>query len=177
MNNRILKILGISDADENNDALSNRIRKKLEEAENHPVDAGKSLYEYDRNGETVFARIEKFTDEQSTTWCVTDVFQWWNEINRLREQSSRDSLTLLYNRRGFTERLEALFADPGAIGSGVMIMLDADGLKGINDMYGHHMGDVYLRQIGRQIEFSGEKRFIRAKMGGDEFSAFLFGNA
>lgn len=63
MNNRILKILGISDADENNDALSNRIRKKLEEAENHPVDAGKSLYEYDRNGETVFARIEKFTDE------------------------------------------------------------------------------------------------------------------
>ena len=99
MNNRILKILGISDADENNDALSNRIRKKLEEAENHPVDAGKSLYEYDRNGETVFARIEKFTDEQSTTWCVTDVSQWWNEINRLREQSSRDSLTLLYNRR------------------------------------------------------------------------------
>lgn len=41
MNNRILKILGISDADENNDALSNRIRKKLEEAENHPVDARK----------------------------------------------------------------------------------------------------------------------------------------
>ena len=56
--------------------------------------------------------------------------RWWNEINRLRERSSRDSLTLLYNRRGFTERLEALFADPGAIGSGVMIMLDADGLKG-----------------------------------------------
>ncbi|MFR8755715.1 MAG: diguanylate cyclase domain-containing protein [Clostridium sp.] len=35
-----------------------------------------------------------------------------------------------------------------------MIMLDGDGLKGINDMYGHHMGDVYLRQIGCQIEFS-----------------------
>ena len=58
MNNRILKILGISDADENNDALSNRIRKKLEEAENHPVDAGKSLYEYDRNGETVLPELK-----------------------------------------------------------------------------------------------------------------------
>ena len=38
-------------------------------------------------------------------------------------------------------------------------------------------GDVYLRQIGRQIEFSGEKRFISARMGGDEFSAFLYGYA
>lgn len=89
------------------------------------MDAGKSLYEYDRNGETVFARIEKFTDEQSTTWCVTDVSQWWNEINRLREQSSRDSLTLLYNHRGFTERLEVCLPIPEC-GSGVMIMLDAD---------------------------------------------------
>lgn len=52
-------------------------------------------------------------------------------------------------------------------------MLDADGLKGINDMYGHHMGDVYLRQIGRQIEFSGEKRFISARMGGENFRHFF----
>lgn len=177
MNNRILKILGISDADGNSAALSRRIREKLEEARSCPVDVRESIYEYDRNGETVFVRIETLSDEQSTTWCITDVSLWWNEINLLREQSSRDSLTLLYNRRGFTEHLDALFAQPEAIGIGVMVMLDADGLKGINDIYGHHMGDAYLRQIGRQIEFSGENRFISARMGGDEFSAFLYGYA
>lgn len=173
MNGRIRGILGISGGDSS--ALVQEVKDRLEQIEKSPVDKKESIYSYERNGETVFVRIEKLADEQSTTWCVTDVSLWWKELNLLREQSSRDSLTMLYNRRGFSEHLEALFAAPQSIGTGVMIMLDADGLKGINDIYGHRMGDAYLRQIGSQIEFSGENRFVSARMGGDEFCAFLYG--
>lgn len=174
MNKRILEILGLEGSEEDA-SLTAQVKEKLDKLEHHPVDLAESVYRYDKEGETLFIRSEKLSDDQSTTWCITDVSLWWNEINLLREQSSRDSLTRLYNRRGFGERLEELFADPKSIGIGVMIMMDADGLKGINDIYGHHMGDAYLRQIGRQIDFSGESHYISARMGGDEFSAFLYG--
>ena len=55
-----------------------------------------------------------------------------------------------------------------------MIMIDSDGLKEINDQYGHEVGDVYLKETGRQFLEIGTQKSIIARQGGDEFVLFLY---
>lgn len=72
---------------------------------------------------------------------------WWEEIYQLREKSEIDLLTNLYNRRGFNEKMNTIFAEPEKLGCAMMIMANADNLKKFNDMYGHYVGDEYLKGI------------------------------
>lgn len=176
MNERLLEILGIeNDKKSSMETMAHRVESKLDRIRERMINGGEHVYKYNRNGEELYLRIEKLTDEQSVTYYVTDVSQMWKEIHLLRVQSSRDSLTELYNRRGFHERLEILFSAPKKIGNAVLIMLDADGLKEINDIYGHLSGDEYLKQISRIINSAASKNVIAARLGGDEFAVFLYG--
>lgn len=84
------------------------------------------------------------------------------------------SVTGLYNRRGMDTKLSELFSSPEKLGHGAMIMIDADGLKKINDTYGHDMGDVYLKKVSEIINGFGEKNSMAARQGGDEFVLFLY---
>ena len=67
--------------------------------------------------------------------------------NVLIQESYYDALTGLYNRRGLDKQLDELFAEPEKLGYSALIMIDADGLKGINDTYGHDKGDIYLKKM------------------------------
>lgn len=78
----------------------------------------------------------------------------------------RDQLTGLYNRNGFYEKLGRFFDKPDMNLS--VIFIDMDGLKGINDTYGHAEGDVALRDLANIIS-SDSKGEINARIGGDEF--------
>ncbi len=80
----------------------------------------------------------------------------------------------LYNRRGLEMRLETLFAGPEKLGHYAMIMIDADGLKGINDTYGHEKGDAYLCRIAEKINTFDPENSVAARQGGDEFVLFLY---
>lgn len=84
-----------------------------------------------------------------------------------------DALTGLYNRRGLDARLERLFAEPEKLGHYAVVMIDADGLKGINDTYGHDKGDEYLRKIADTINAFDPGNSLAARQGGDEFVLFL----
>ncbi len=174
MNERLLALLGIEAPEDGfSEELFQRVKDMLEDIKAR-CDRKDSVYRYDRNGTQVYLRIEKITDEQSITYYVTDVSLWWSEIHLLRQQSNRDVLTNLYNRRGLNERLESLFAEPEKIGYGMMIMLDADGLKKINDIYGHHTGDEYLKKIADIIRETLGENSVYARLGGDEFAVFLY---
>ena len=72
-------------------------------------------------------------------------------------------------------KLADLFSDPESLGQSAIFMIDADGLKGINDTYGHEKGDIYLKKIGQVIADVGTKRSIASRQGGDEFVLFLYG--
>lgn len=92
----------------------------------------------------------------------------------LMHEASYDTLTGLYNRRGLEKQLKRLFSEPEKLGYSALIMIDADGLKGINDTYGHEKGDVYLKKIASVINNFGIKSSVASRQGGDEYILFLY---
>ena len=93
---------------------------------------------------------------------------------QLRQLALYDPLTGLANRAFFHERLRhaiKLRHDEGhATG---LLYLDLDDFKGINDRWGHDLGDEVLHEIGRRIERSVRPGDTAARLGGDEFAVVL----
>ena len=92
----------------------------------------------------------------------------------LRTQSTRDSLTGLFNRRYLTESLdrEVRRADRNARPLGI-VMLDLDQFKPFNDTHGHEAGDALLRAFGRFMQKNTRGEDIACRYGGDEFVILL----
>jgi diguanylate cyclase (GGDEF)-like protein/PAS domain S-box-containing protein len=92
----------------------------------------------------------------------------------LREQSVRDHLTGLFNRRYMEETLERelLRASRKDLSLGV-IMLDVDEFKRFNDTYGHAAGDLILRELGHLLLKHVRGEDIASRFGGDEFIVVL----
>ena len=80
-----------------------------------------------------------------------------------------DSLTGLPNRRQFFAHLEEAFAAAGERRLGVGI-IDLDGFKPVNDLYGHKVGDSLLVEVGRRLAVLTEQNTFIARLGGDEFA-------
>lgn len=178
INMRLLEILGITqDSELPAEQLARLVEHKLLEARAHPIDEEKHIYEYDKHGTSVCLRIEEICDEQSMTYYITDISVWWSELDQLRDESKLDYLTNLYNRRGFSIKLDKLFAEPEKLGYGMMVMVDADNLKKINDIYGHHIGDEYLKEIAKLLTATSGISSVCARLSGDEFAVFLYGCA
>lgn len=80
-----------------------------------------------------------------------------------------DSLTGLPNRRQFFAHLEHMFskADGRRLAVGI---IDLDGFKPVNDLYGHKVGDSLLVEVGRRLAALSDDRTHIARLGGDEFA-------
>lgn len=93
------------------------------------------------------------------------------QADRLAALSETDSLTRLFNPRGFSSRLLAetkrsrRYHEPVSL-----LFLDVDGLKTINDRYGHRAGSEALRQIAHIIKSELRETDTAARWGGDEFT-------
>lgn len=94
----------------------------------------------------------------------------------LRQQSIRDSLTGLFNRRYLDETLPREILRAARAGStlGVM-MLDIDHFKQLNDTYGHDAGDAALSALGRFLQHHVRGDDIACRYGGEEFTLILPG--
>jgi len=85
-----------------------------------------------------------------------------------------DALTGLFNRRRFQEELENRLAQARRYGDhGALLLIDVDGLKAINDTFGHQAGDMFLKDLA--VLFRGQLREvdILARLGGDELAILL----
>lgn len=81
-----------------------------------------------------------------------------------------DSLTLLQNRRSFFRSLDRLFGKAQAAGETLAVgVVDLDGFKPVNDMYGHAAGDKVLIEIGNRLNRIERDGLSIFRMGGDEF--------
>jgi diguanylate cyclase (GGDEF)-like protein len=89
-----------------------------------------------------------------------------------------DPLTDLPNRNCFHERLEQALAAAQRENQRLAVLyLDLDGFKGINDRYGHDLGDLLLREVGQRIRRCVRQSDMVARLGGDEFVVMLYGIA
>lgn len=81
-----------------------------------------------------------------------------------------DGLTGLYNRRYLMEQIEREFTRSERNKASLsLVMIDLDGLKGINDGFGHHEGDAVLKLVGGIIKANIRASDVAARWGGDEF--------
>ena len=81
-----------------------------------------------------------------------------------------DSLTGLYNRRYLLDQLDRELARANRNQSSLsLVMMDVDGLKAINDRFGHNEGDVVLKELGSILKINTRASDIAARWGGDEF--------
>lgn len=96
------------------------------------------------------------------------------ELEVLRDNSKRDSLTKFYNRTSIEEFVNdaILLSEPSMIHA--FCMIDIDNFKGINDTYGHIFGDAVIIELCTRLlkEFHGNH--LLGRLGGDEFVVFLY---
>jgi two-component system cell cycle response regulator len=93
------------------------------------------------------------------------------KADRLAELSVTDPLTLLSNARGLSERLDAELTRARRYQESIgLLALDLDGLKSINDRFGHRAGDDALRTVAEVIRSELRGSDTAARWGGDEFA-------
>lgn len=95
-------------------------------------------------------------------------------VTQLDQLAHRDALIDLPNRRGFMRELERLIARVDRYGvKGAMLFVDLDGLKIINDTFGHRAGDEALIQVATLLAKGVRHSDVVARIGGDEFGILL----
>jgi diguanylate cyclase (GGDEF)-like protein len=95
-------------------------------------------------------------------------------VEQLDQLAHLDSLINLPNRRGFMRELERLIARVDRYGiKAAMLFVDLDGLKIINDTFGHRTGDEALIQVAGLLAKGVRHSDVVARIGGDEFGVLL----
>lgn len=98
--------------------------------------------------------------------------------DQLHDQSVRDPLTGLFNRRHMTDQLRKFISLSQASGAPVsLIAVDVDHFKKFNDNHGHDAGDMVLRAVGSVLQQSCDGDEIACRMGGEEFTLILPGSS
>ncbi|KVH79513.1 diguanylate cyclase [Burkholderia cepacia] len=97
-----------------------------------------------------------------------------NEANELYMRATHDALTGLPNRALFYDRLrQSMHTTLRANGRLGILNIDMDGLKPINDGFGHRAGDAALREIATRMQGAVRRSDTVARIGGDEFAVIL----
>ena len=99
------------------------------------------------------------------------VWELTEDRARLEHRAHHDPLTGLANRELFAEQVEAAIARPD--GRAVVLLLDLDDFKHVNDRFGHEIGDELLVAFTRRLRSCLRTSDLPARLGGDEFAVLL----
>ena len=117
------------------------------------------------DAERLMAKVDRLRSQ------VTDLQERVEQLDHLAHQ---DTLVSLPNRRGFLRELERLVDRARRYGeSSAMLYVDLDGLKMINDTFGHKAGDEALIQVAELLVGGLRRSDVVARIGGDEFGILL----
>ncbi len=105
---------------------------------------------------------------------VLDVTDRKRSEERLRYLADHDPLSGVYNRRRFEQELQrGLDHGGGGRRGSVLLLLDVDDFKAINDTLGHAVGDAVIAELGLALRERLRSADVIARLGGDEFAAIL----
>ncbi len=117
-------------------------------------------------------------DEDRVTGAVLtfrDVTDRLRAEQQIRHMAYHDPLTGLPNRALFQALTGRALAETGRTGGGVVLLLDLDRFKAINDSLGHSTGDLLLKSVGARLADTLGASAAIARFGGDEFAVLLAG--
>lgn len=117
------------------------------------------------DGDRLLAEVRRLREQ---------VAELQQRIEQLDELAHQDVLMALPNRRGFMRELDRLVARAARYGTpAAMLFVDLDGLKMINDTFGHQAGDQALIQVAQLLSAGVRRGDIVGRLGGDEFGILL----
>jgi diguanylate cyclase (GGDEF)-like protein len=160
------------------------IRKHLSDADNLLVDKRKSL-------ETKMQSTLRFTVTAAIALVLTilgilvfsyrrtlklfkEILSSSTKVDHLNYQATHDSLTNLYNRRGFGDLLERIHENAQLEKRKYAIFyMDLDGFKAVNDQFSHEIGDQLLISVSQIFQNILRENDCLARLGGDEFTLIV----
>ena len=118
------------------------------------------------------ARMNFLSSLLIVLFCVVMGYVTYRIARRVQHQADFDQLTDLPNRRYFQDELESLFRKTNITRNEklVLMTLDLNGFKAINDTLGHIAGDQLLKQVSERLRSVADDSKAIARMGGDEFA-------
>ncbi len=145
-------------------------KTKLEHNSNHT----KSAKEYLTKSGTYLKITKRETKSTGRIITFSDITYLKTAQQQLHRQATKDGLTGLANRNFFMEKLAEALDRSNRFGHKVALMVfDLDRFKQVNDTLGHAVGDELLRSVANRIKANLRTIDVSARMGGDEFSAYL----
>jgi len=118
--------------------------------------------------------VDKMQQEsrESVVALQTKVTTYQAKLEEAEQRASRDALTGLDNRQGVESKAQRRIAAQQRF---CVAMLDLNGFKQINDLYGHEAGDDLLRQFSAELRSTSRAADVLGRWGGDEFIVVLDG--
>lgn len=137
-------------------------------------------YEADYKGRHLCFQTS-FVPDRDPEGCVRGFYALTTDITHIKDVEQEltrlarfDTLTGLANRRHFDERIAMLLLQKYRQRSPLLLMMiDVDHFKRINDSWGHGVGDEVLKTVGQRIQGCLRKNDLVARLGGDEFVALV----
>ena len=131
-------------------------------------------YRSRRDGRSFLQTLSPINGPDGTAVAVSVVSKNITELKQLEDRllslSLTDELTGLYNRRGFFTLADQQLRLANRLKTGIFLLYaDLDGLKHINDTYGHKEGDNALVETAAMLKKNYRESDITARIGGDEF--------
>lgn len=168
-----------------NAAASHGILRHTQGAELHEllleyIKLRQAIWSAMRDGEVegdqiVTIELVQYVDRLFDELMLSSIESFFNvSVSDLEKRAVRDSLTGLYNKEYFQQRLNhemrlaARHTEPLTVA-----MIDMDLLKSVNDTYGHQAGDIVISAVASAIRNMTRKKDIACRYGGDEFAVIL----
>lgn len=118
-------------------------------------------------------RMEKNKHLYRLLGKMTDIDSEMRQMQQLSDASMRDKLTGLYNKTAFYTLVSETISDKNE--KGVLMFLDLDNFKSVNDLMGHLVGDEILVSVAASLKNVFRSDDIIARFGGDEFVVYVKG--
>jgi len=156
------------------------IESSLIELKNNPKSVNQQESEFIHSDGTlrIISWLHSSLEHPTDTSVVLSVGQDITDKKRSEEQiiwlADHDALTELYNRRKFNIEFETILSQAIRFDQrGMLLFLDLDQFKDLNDSCGHNAGDQVLKQVSYILQSITRMTDIVARLGGDEFAIIL----
>lgn len=147
-----------------------------------PPDTRRIQYQRLLDGEWTWVELvahtfrEQFTDNAYALLYLKNIDHQTRRELAHRNAARRDPLTHVYNRTAFRSEVEKyMMSDSGQKQEGVLILVDVDNFKQVNDQFGHLEGDKALKRVTTLLQNVFRSNDLIGRLGGDEFMVFIKG--